>query len=65
MTLPGILITENRMAFIRFVFMQEGKAKFFIIAFRFKAMIIIHHQAALTPKSEVATPRPELVPQPF
>lgn len=32
--------------------MQGSNAKFFIIAFRFKEMIIIHHRAAFTPKSD-------------
>lgn len=40
-TLPGILMTENLMAFVRFVRRDGARARFFIIVFRFRAIIII------------------------
>ncbi len=51
MILPGIFIIENLILFIRIFIMDGSNAKFFIIAFKFRVMIIIHHHAAFSPKS--------------
>ena len=49
--LPGIFIIENRIRFILVASMDGSKAIFFIITFRFRANIMIHHHAAFSPKS--------------
>lgn len=49
--LPGMLISENRIAFIRRDAQDPPKTKRFMIVLRFIDNIMIHHRAAFSPKS--------------
>jgi hypothetical protein len=61
-TRPGKLINENRTDFIRLGRQLFASTSFFIIAFRFNGNVMIHHQAALAPKSAEGTFPPSSSP---
>lgn len=48
---PGMLIKEKRIAFIRREAHNPPNTCRFMIMFKFIAKIMIHHQAAFSPKS--------------
>ena len=48
---PGILMNENRIAFMRRNTQDPPKTRHFMIVLRFIANIMIHQQAAFSPKS--------------